>query len=419
MVVIFLIIFVDMLGFGILLPIIPQLLANPLSPYFLLPAGVPVTDGYIVLGFLTASFPLMQFLSTPVLGQLSDKYGRKKLLTVSLIGTVIARLLFAYGIMTRSIVLLFISRAFDGITGGNISVAQAAIADITEPHNRAKNFGLIGAAFGLGFIVGPYLGGRLSDPSVVSWFDAATPFWFAAGLSLLNVISVLYMFPETLKKTRADLVINWGKSFINIVEAVLDTKLRALFLTSFIYMSGFTFFTTFFSVFLINHFNFNQGNIGDYFAYVGLWITFTQVVITRRASSRFEETEILRFSIFGMAIALVLYFVPTVWWGILLVTPLFAICNGLTNANLTGLISRSTDSSRQGEILGIGSSVQALAQSIPPVLSGFIAAKLAPEAPIWVSALCIGIAGLLFWKMWRLPKEETPAMTVGHIDFNV
>src|SRR5258708_23139481 len=149
-------VFLDLVGFGILIPVIPQLLANPHSEFYLLPANLRPSQGYIMLGFLVAIFPFMQFIATPILGQLSDKYGRKKILAFSLVGTCLSYLIFGFGIFARNIPLLFLSRAFDGVTGGNISVAQAAIADVTTKEDRTKSFGLIGAAFGIGFIIGPY-----------------------------------------------------------------------------------------------------------------------------------------------------------------------------------------------------------------------------------------------------------------------
>ncbi len=250
--VIFLTVFVDLIGFGLLIPVIPLLLANPRSEYFLLPPDFTVQQGYILLGFLTAIYPLGQFFATPILGELSDKFGRKPVIVLSLIGTCISYLIFAFGVVTKNLPLLFLSRGFAGIFGGNISVNQAAIADFTPPKDRVKNFGLIGAAFGLGFILGPYIGGKLSDPSIYSGFSAVTPFLFAAALSFVNVLSVLLFFPETNVLKNLEKKINWGRSILNIVHAYGMRKLRPLFATNFFFQAGFTFFTTFFSVFLIN-----------------------------------------------------------------------------------------------------------------------------------------------------------------------
>ncbi len=412
LVVIFFTVFVDLIGFGIIIPIIPLLLANPRSDFFLLPKGMSLQDGYILLGFLTAMFPLGQFIATPILGQLSDRFGRKKLLLVSLAGTCIAYIIFAYGILTKNLPLLFIARAFDGITGGNISIAQAAIADITTPENRAKNFGLIGAAFGLGFILGPYIGGKLSDPSIVSWFNATTPFWFAAILSFLNIVSVFIFFPETKKQLSSTLHITWMKSITNILRGFSMKEIRIIFMTNFFFQAGFTFFTTFFSVYLINKFMFTQGNIGDFFSYVGLWVAFTQAVITRSLAGKVSESTILYVSTLGTGLAILLYFLPNVWWQLLFITPFFAIFNGLTQANIAGLISRSVSPEIQGEILGINASIQALAQSIPPILSGYIAATISPEAPIFFAAVTICVGGLIFLFFYKSTKPSFQELPV-------
>lgn len=405
--VIFLTIFVDMLGFGILIPVIPLLLADPQSPYYLLPDYYSIESGYILLGYLLAMFPLMQFIATPILGQLSDRFGRKNILAFSLAGTALSYVLFAYGIITRNIPLLFIARGFDGFTGGNVSVAQAAIADVTKPENRTKAFGMVGAAFGLGFILGPYIGGKLSDPSIVSWFDASTPFWFAAILSFINVLSVLFIFPETKTNLKKVISINWGKSFSNIAHAYTLKELRVIFLTIFIYNSGFTFFTSFFSVFLINNFHFTQSDIGDFFAYIGLWVAITQGVVTSFVSKHIKEFQVLRFSMIGTGVFLLCYFLPNVWWQLLIVTPFFAICNGLSFANSTSLVSKSANKQIQGEVLGINASILALAQVLPPILSGYIASKLSPDDPIFVSSIVIVLAGVIFLVLYK-PKKLTP-----------
>lgn len=310
-------------------------------------------------------------------------------------------MLFAIGVITRNIPLLFFSRALDGITGGNIAIAQASIADVTRPQDRAKNFGLIGAAFGLGFILGPYLGGKFSDPHVVSWFNAATPFWFAAGLSFLNMLSLLFFMPETHSTPNRDLAIMWTKSVKDVVKALRLGQLRKLFITAFIFQSGFAFYIGFFSVFLIERFGFTQGNIGDYFAYVGLWIAFTQAVVTRFAAKHFSDVRILRITLSATGLFVLCFFFPTAWWQLLFIVPFFAMATGLSQANLVGLVSKSADTAIQGEVLGINASVQALAQSIPPIISGFIAARLTPETPTVVSGIIIIIAGLYFVLAYR------------------
>jgi DHA1 family tetracycline resistance protein-like MFS transporter len=402
---IFLTVFVDMLGVGVLIPVMPLLLGDPTSPYNLLPAGWSIEQGYILLGLLTAVFPLMQFFATPILGQLSDKYGRKDVLLLSLFGTGLSYVMFAYGIMTRNLPLLFVSRAFDGITGGNISVAQAAIADISSAENRAKNFGMIGMAFGLGFIFGPFLGGKLSDPTVQWWFDAATPFWFAALLACLNGLSVGAFFPETLANPQRGMKIHWLRSLNNIKNAYDLKKIRHLFLTAFLFNGGFSFFTTFFGVYLISKFAYTQGQIGDFFAVVGFCIALSQAVVVRRAAKIFKQDQILRVSLIGTGIMIFLHIVPSAAWQLFLITPFFAMFNGLSHANLNALISRSAGPEEQGRIMGINTGIQALAQAIPPIISGFVAASMAPGSSIMVSAILIVIGGISFNLLHK--KHET------------
>jgi DHA1 family tetracycline resistance protein-like MFS transporter len=309
----------------------------------------------------------------------------------------VSYILFAIGIITKNIPLLFFSRFFDGITGGNIAVAQAAIADVTTPENRAKNFGMIGAAFGLGFIFGPFIGGKLSDPSLVSWFTASTPFYFAAILAFLNVISIWKFLPET-NKNLNNLKIKFNKSIRNIITAFNLPGLKSLFGTTFFFNAGFTFFTTFFSVFLIIKFGFSQGNIGTFFAYVGIWSVITQAVLTRIFAKKLTKEQILNISLFGCAVMLLAYFLPNQKWELYLVPPFFSLFTGLTMANLNALISERSDKTIQGQIMGISASVTALAQIVPAILSGFIAAVLKPTTPIIVASIFVFISFIVFQK---------------------
>ncbi len=390
--IVFFTVLVDMLGVGILIPVIPLLLTDPAYAYHL---PLAVNTGYIVLGFLTAIFPFMQFIATPILGQLSDHVGRKKVLAFSLAGTSLSYVVFALGIVFKNIPLLFVSRALDGITGGNIAVAQAAIADESKPEDRARNFGLIGAAFGIGFIVGPFLGGELSNPHLVSWFNATTPFWFAAGLSLLNMFSVLFFFNETLKEKTVG-KIRALQSLINIKAAVVSQKFRTFFATSFLYTAGFTFFTTFFGVFLIRRFGYDQGGIGLYFAFVGICIALTQGILTGYFSKRFSSVAILRFALFAFSLTLLALGFNKMPWLLFAVTVPQCVCIGLIMANMTALVSNNAASNEQGKVLGINASVQALGQSIPPVISGYLAASISASAPIMTAAGMVFVSAVAF-----------------------
>ena len=396
-------ILIDTLGIGILGPILPQLLGNPNSPHYLL-GGMDVRSGYIMFGFLVAVYPVMQFFATPILGQLSDRYGRKPVLALSLAGTSLGYVLFAIGIVIRNIPLLFLARALDGITGGNLSVAQASIADVTKPEDRTKNFGLIGAAFGVGFIVGPFLGGVLADPTVISWFSASTPFWFAAMLAAANTTQVLLQFDETNQHIR-HFPMQFFKGIANIARAYGMRELRTIFVTAFFFNAGFGFFISFFGLFLIHRFNFNEARIGNFFAWVGVCAIFTQIVTTRRVAAKFSEPQVLRISLLGVSCVMFAYLLaPSPIW-LFLIAPISSTFNGLSLANMGGLLSRSVAPQIQGEILGIGASIAALANSLPPLLGGFFAASIAPEAPV----LAAGLTMLVAWSFFLFRFRPVPA----------
>ena len=374
-----------------------------------------------MLGWLQAVYPLCIFLAAPILGQLSDRIGRRPVLSISIAGTAVGYIIFAIGISTKSLPLLFLGRALDGITGGNLAVAQAAIGDVSTDENRAKNFGLVGAAFGLGFILGPYIGGRLSAPNTSfyrlfttpSWFGATTPFWFAAGLSALNATAVLLTFPETLKH-RSTEKLDFTRAIRNVGIGFSSPRLRVPLLTAFLWGGGFTFFTTFFGVYVKNRFGFSQSKTGDYFAIVGLFIALTQGVIVGIVAKKLADYRILRFSIAIQAVVLGVYAVISSSKMLYLFIPVLALFQGLSQANISSLMSRSAEPGRQGEAMGIFSSISSLAQVPASILVGYIAGDYASSVPLSVAAALTMVAGVAFIALFRPTfLTATTGPTVG------
>lgn len=408
-------VFVDMLGVGILIPVMP-LLVSVGSPYSVLPVGWTFKQGLILLGWLSATYPLFQFLATPILGQLSDKYGRKKVLTGSLVGTAIGYLLFAIGVLTKNLPLMFFARALDGVTGGNISAAQAAVADISAPQQRAKNFGMVGMMFGIGFVAGPYLGGKLALAgapisifgkhimNTPSWFGVAVPFWFAAVLSGLNILFVLGYLAETntrLNKTK----LNFTKSLENIKNAFRYDGIKSIAPSMLLFTGGFTFFTTFFGVILHSKFGFNQSNIGDYFAYIGICIAIAQGLVVPRVAAKFKDYKIINVAYFGTAVAVLLYALASRSNQLYFIAPILAVFNGLVMANTNSFISRTSPKEIQGEALGISASVQAFGQAVPAIIAGYIG-SLSQNLPIFISAALMLLAAIVFRIVYHRDKDQ-------------
>jgi len=402
--------FLNFIGLTIAIPIFTPLCLQENGG--IIAAGTSIPLRTTILGFLVGIFPLCQFFAAPILGAFSDRYGRKSVLLFSLVGMAIGYIIMAVSIQLPSLPLAFLSRMTMGVFSGSLAVTQSAMADLSDERSRANNFGLIGAAFGASLFIGPALGGFLSDPAVHPWFNYATPFLLAALLTALNFIQVVWQFAETLpeeKRRHRDLHILIGP--VNIVRAMRDSVHRAMFLVVFFLGFGFNFFTQFFQLYLIDTFATTQSQLGLVFSYIGICSILTQMLVVPTISKRFMPAQVLTVSLLLLAaIFPVLLLVPrfALLFPIITLIPLF---NGLSNPNLTALISGLGGAESQGEILGINQSVLAITQFLPPLIGGFIVGHHF-TLPNWITAASIITAWLLFKKTVRrspcIKKQDSP-----------
>ena len=380
------------MGLSVVIPVFAMLFLDPQNQIF----GSGFTDAQImmILGLLKASYPLFQLIGAPFLGNLSDRIGRKPVLIITLSGTLLGYLLIIYSIFTQNIYLLFAGRIIDGITGGNIVVLYSVIADVSDPKQKASRFGLIGMAFGLGFIFGPFLGGLTSSSDIISWFNYTTPFVLSAVLVAINLLFILSRFPETRISLRKE-KLRFYAGIRDFFKLLSNKELSALFLVFFLFIMGFTFYTQFYDVFLISKFDFNQQQIGNVFAYIGLWIVLSQGYLTGKLSQYFNAGKVIFTSFVVLAITLLILLIPDDYRLLFIILPFVSVAHGLIQPNLLGLISNSASADFQGKVIGFSQSLQSIGYAIPPLISGFVIA-LNLNLPIIISACFISLAFIFF-----------------------
>lgn len=379
------------------------MLVNALSYGTIIPLLYPYASRFGInplgLSALFASFSLAQLLATPVIGRLSDKYGRKPLLLVCLGGTSLSLALFA---SATSAPMLFVARILDGITGGNISVAQAVIADSTDEKDRAQAFGLLGAAFGFGFLIGPALGGILSTISL------SAPFWFASSLALVGTIAGIFLLKETLKEKQRQSPKQAFFSIHTILESFKNKLTGATLLVSFIFAIALNAWVIGFQTFSNDGLHLSARDIGLMFATFGLISIIMQAFGIRILMKRFahKKTILVGSLILSIITVLPLYLIHS-FIPFFTMVLFYGIASSPINPVITGLLSERTKSEDQGAILGINQSIVSLGQIIGPLLAGAIATQ-SINLVFLVSAL-IMVAALVSTKRLYVP-------TVGKVD---
>ncbi len=361
--VIFLTIFVNLVGFGIIIPLLPFYAetfgASPL-----------------VIGLLFAVFSVCQLIAAPALGDLSDRYGRRPVLIFSLAGTVVSFVMLA---LAQSIPMLFLARIVDGLSGGNISTARAYVADVTEPRDRAKAYGLIGAAFGLGFIMGPALSGVLAKISYTA------PVWAAAAITMVATVMAWLWLPETVHRQTA----GTGMPFRNLAAMLRRPGLRRMLWIDFIYWFAFAIFQTTFALFMARRFGFDVSQTGYFFAGFGVLGAVVQGLLIRPIVHRLGDKPTfilgLACTAFGLVCAT---FAPTLTLFTLALVPL-AFGIGFGHPTVAALVSRAGRGDEQGRVQGAAGAMESLGRAIGPVWGNAALQRFGDAMPYMSAAACL------------------------------
>jgi DHA1 family tetracycline resistance protein-like MFS transporter len=355
LIIIFVTMFIDLIGFGVAIPVLPDYAKNVFgaSPF--------------VIGWLVASYSIMQFVSTPVLGHLSDKYGRRPVLLFSLLGTSAAALITG---LSNTLFLLFFGRIFDGVTGGNISTAQAYIADVTSLKNRAKGMSLIGVAFGLGFILGPAIGGILSR------YGTHTPFFFVSALAFANAVSLYFILPESIKKSSGTEDAPRRNRLVELFLSLGEPRFGTLVAIYFFLVVSFSIMTYAFVLYTIQRFGYTAEQNGYIFAFIGVLAVIFQGGLFNKLVVRFGENPLIIAGCVMMTASLfAIPFIGSDFGGLgaLLVTmTALTVGNSMASPALTSLVSKNSGEREQGKSLGIMQSGASLARAIGPALGGVL-----------------------------------------------
>ncbi|MBM3764700.1 MAG: TCR/Tet family MFS transporter [Acidobacteria bacterium] len=384
---VFLTVFLDLLGAGILIPILPYLVRQFR------------TDAFTV-GMLSVSFSLAQFAAAPLLGALSDRIGRRPVLLFSILGSAGGYFLFGWA---GSLWVMYLARIIDGITGGNISTAMAAIADVSKPEDRAKNFGLIGMAFGFGFIIGPVLGGVLSKISLQA------PAYGAAVIALITAAFGFFAFPETLPVERR----NPNSADLNplrpIAAAFARPEMRTLLLALFFLNFAFAGLQTNFSNFTMERFQFTADQNAWVFAFIGVMAAVMQGGVVRRLIPLFGEGKLALWGFGLFAAGFLLLAASWIPWWVYPAVGLIAIGSSFTNPTLNAMVSRRAGPSEQGSILGTTQSVLSLTRVFGPLWAGMVFDHFGSGAPYWTGAAFIALALVLVLPELRAATEPRQA----------
>lgn len=380
MLTLFLIVFIDLVGFGIVIPLLPfygeHFQADPFT-----------------VSLMMASYSLGQFIAAPLWGRLSDNVGRRPVLIISLFGAVLSYISLGFA---DTLWMLFAARIFGGLMAGNISTAFAYIADITTPENRAKGMGMVGAAFGLGFIAGPAIGGILagSDPLTA---DFQTPAFVAAGMSMLALVMTFFLLKESLPpEVRAKRTLQPTQNRLKQFKDALGRPgVGLLIALSFLATFVFAGMETTFAMWSRRQFGWGPEQNGYLFAFIGLIAAALQGGAVGRLTKRFGEGNLIVQGAFALALGMALIPFSTSLEILLVAMVIVAYGFSVINPALNSLISLRTDAGNQGQMMGVARSATTMARVIGPAWAGILFAQLGKEWPYYAGTVLMLVVAVL------------------------
>ncbi len=389
------VIFFGFVGYSLMITVFTPMI---LHAHGFVSAGSSMHYRTILLGILLALYPLGQFLGSPLLGMLSDFYGRRKILIISIALTTIFYFLITASLYFQNLTLLMISLFLAGLSEGNIVVSQGAIADIASETERSTLFGYIYLSASLAYIIGPLVGGSLANSRLVSWFNYSTPFELCCISLIILLVFIIFTFKETLVSPKEKEKINYSELLTNFTTVFTEKKLRFLFLINFLlYLAIFGFFRCY-PMYLVDEFHMQVGQLSKFIAWVAVPIILANLWLTGFLSRRYSAKSMTIVSALLTGIFMILIIIPNqekfLWLTLFLTSMALAIC---LPACAT-LLSISSPSEEQGKVMGNNQSLQVLAESLSGILGGLLAAIMVKLSLILLAIIAILGGALLFLK---------------------
>ena len=381
---IILVVFIDLLGYSLILPLLP---------YYARTFNADQT----VTGLLLASYSVMQLIGAPLLGRLSDRFGRRPILLLCLLGTFLG---FLWMGLATTLWMLFVSRMLDGLTGGNFNVVQAYISDVTDEKDRSKALGMTGAAFGLGFIVGPVTGGLLGQ------WHPALPAFVAAAISLINLVLVYVWLPESLTKEKREHM-DEKKPAVTLNALLVALRrpfISSLFITGFFFGLAFVILQTIFPLHAMVKFSMTSFETGLVLTYVGVLSVIMQGFLVGRLTSRFREDALIVVSSVLLGLGLLGWgLASNIFWLYVATTPI-ALFGGLLGTLLSSTLTKSVAPHEIGGILGLFTSMDSSTRIIGPIIGGILLQQIGTWAPGVFSAIIMaGVTIFIITAIYNRP----------------